>query len=45
MKLGLGISAQSYAGCQLYADAVRRAGTLDADRVRDLLLTPPWHQR
>jgi branched-chain amino acid transport system substrate-binding protein len=31
-------SASAYAGCMLYADAVRRAGTLDPDRVRDVLL-------
>ncbi|HET7340808.1 MAG TPA: amino acid ABC transporter substrate-binding protein [Methylomirabilota bacterium] len=31
-------AASAYAGCQLYADAVKRAGTLDSDRVRDVLL-------
>ena len=30
-----GVSAASYAGCQLWREAVRRAGTLDTDRVRD----------
>jgi branched-chain amino acid transport system substrate-binding protein len=31
-------SAAGYAGCLIYAEAVKRAGTLDADRVRDQLL-------
>jgi branched-chain amino acid transport system substrate-binding protein len=31
-------SAASYAGCQLFVDAVRRAGTLDSDLVRGELL-------
>jgi len=31
-------SAAGYAGCLLYADAVRKAGSLDADRVREQLL-------
>jgi branched-chain amino acid transport system substrate-binding protein len=31
-------SAGAYAGCQLYLDAVRRAGTLDADSVRTEIL-------
>jgi branched-chain amino acid transport system substrate-binding protein len=31
-------SAAGYAGCLLYADAVKKAGSLDADRVRDQLL-------
>jgi len=31
-------SAAGYAGCVIYAEAVRRAGTLDADRVREQLL-------
>ncbi len=31
-------SAAGYAACLTYAEAVRRAGTLDADRVRDQLL-------
>jgi branched-chain amino acid transport system substrate-binding protein len=31
-------AASAYAGCMLYADAVRRAATLDADRVREALL-------
>lgn len=28
----------SYSGCQLFVDAVRRAGSLDSDRIRDELL-------
>jgi branched-chain amino acid transport system substrate-binding protein len=31
-------TAAGYAGCLLYAEAVKRAGTLDADKVRDELL-------
>lgn len=31
-------SAAGYAGCLVYAEAVRRAGTLDADKVRETLL-------
>jgi branched-chain amino acid transport system substrate-binding protein len=31
-------SAAGYAGCHVYAEAVKRAGTLDADKVRDVLL-------
>lgn len=32
-------SAAGYAGCLIYAEAVRRAGSLDADKVRAQLLT------
>jgi branched-chain amino acid transport system substrate-binding protein len=31
-------TAAGYAGCLIYAEAVKRAGTLDADKVRDELL-------
>lgn len=31
-------SAAGYGGCMLYAEAVRKAGSLDADRVREALL-------
>jgi branched-chain amino acid transport system substrate-binding protein len=31
-------SANSYAGCQLFVEAVRRAGTTDSDKLRDVLL-------
>jgi len=31
-------TAAGYAGCVIYADAVKKAGTLDADKVRDQLL-------
>jgi branched-chain amino acid transport system substrate-binding protein len=31
-------SAAGYAGCVIYAEAVKRAGSLDADKVRDQLL-------
>ncbi len=31
-------SAAGYAGCMIYAEAVKRANSLDADRVRDQLL-------
>jgi branched-chain amino acid transport system substrate-binding protein len=31
-------SAAGYAGCELYGEGVKRAGTLDADKVRDALL-------
>jgi len=31
-------TASGYAGCLIYAEAVKRAGTLDADRVREQLL-------
>jgi branched-chain amino acid transport system substrate-binding protein len=31
-------SAAGYAGCMLYAEGVKKAGTLDADRVREALL-------
>jgi branched-chain amino acid transport system substrate-binding protein len=31
-------SAAGYAGCLIYAEAVRRAGSLEADKVRDALL-------
>jgi branched-chain amino acid transport system substrate-binding protein len=31
-------SAAGYAGCLIYAEAVRRAGALDTDKVRDALL-------
>ena len=31
-------SANSYAGCQIFMEAVRRAGTMDSDKVRDALL-------
>ena len=32
------LSAASYAGCQLFVEAVRRAGSLDADQLREELL-------
>ncbi len=32
------LSASSYAGCQLFAEAVRRAGSLDSDKLREELL-------
>jgi ABC-type branched-subunit amino acid transport system substrate-binding protein len=32
-------AASGYAGCQIFAEAVRRAGNLDADKVREQLLT------
>src|SRR4030095_6366692 len=31
-------SAAGYAGCVIYAEAVKRAGTLEADKVREVLL-------
>jgi len=31
-------SAAGYAGCVIYLEAVKRAGTLDSDKVRDVLL-------
>ena len=31
-------SANSYAGCQLFVEAVLRAGTTDSDKLRDVLL-------
>jgi len=31
-------SASGYAGCLIYAEGVKRAGTLDADKVREQLL-------
>jgi branched-chain amino acid transport system substrate-binding protein len=31
-------AAAGYAGCQIYLEAVKRAATLDADKVRDQLL-------
>jgi branched-chain amino acid transport system substrate-binding protein len=31
-------SAAGYAGCMIYAEGVKKAGTLDADKVRDALL-------
>ena len=31
-------TAAGYAGCLIYAEAVKKAGTLDADKVRDQLL-------
>jgi branched-chain amino acid transport system substrate-binding protein len=31
-------SAAGYAGCVIYLEAIKRAGSLDADRVRDVLL-------
>jgi branched-chain amino acid transport system substrate-binding protein len=31
-------SANSYAGCQIFAEAVRRAGTTDSDKLRDAVL-------
>jgi branched-chain amino acid transport system substrate-binding protein len=49
-------SAGAYAGCQLFMEAIRRAGTLDSEKLREPLLklktttkprfpTPPWSQR
>ena len=32
------LSASSYAGCQLFMEAVRRAGSLDSDKLREELL-------
>src|SRR5580765_1831959 len=32
-------SANSYAGCQIFVEAVRRAGTTDSERLREALLT------
>jgi branched-chain amino acid transport system substrate-binding protein len=32
------LSTASYSGCQLFADAVRRVGTLDSDKLREELL-------
>jgi branched-chain amino acid transport system substrate-binding protein len=32
-------SANGYAGCQLFVEAARRAGSLDADKLREALLT------
>jgi ABC-type branched-subunit amino acid transport system substrate-binding protein len=32
-------SANSYAGCQIFAEAVRRAGTTDSDKLRETLLS------
>jgi branched-chain amino acid transport system substrate-binding protein len=34
-----GHSANGYAGCQLFVEAVRRAGSLDSDKLREALLT------
>ena len=31
-------AAAGYAGCLIYGEAVKRAGTLDADKVREQLL-------
>jgi hypothetical protein len=31
-------SANSYAGCQIFVEAVRRAGTTDSDKLREVLL-------
>ena len=31
-------SANAYAGCQLFMEAVRRAGSLDSDKLREVLL-------
>jgi branched-chain amino acid transport system substrate-binding protein len=31
-------SANSYAGCQIFVEAVRRAGTIDSEKVRETLL-------
>jgi branched-chain amino acid transport system substrate-binding protein len=31
-------AASVYGGCRIYAEAVRRAGTLDSDKVREVLL-------
>jgi branched-chain amino acid transport system substrate-binding protein len=31
-------SANSYAGCQIFAEAVRRAGSIDSDKLRDAVL-------
>jgi branched-chain amino acid transport system substrate-binding protein len=31
-------SANSYAGCQIFVEAVRRAGTIDSERLRETLL-------
>jgi branched-chain amino acid transport system substrate-binding protein len=31
-------SANAYAGCQLFGEAVRRAGSLDSDKLREVLL-------
>ena len=32
-------SVNGYAGCQLFVEAVRRAGSLDSDKLREALLT------
>ena len=32
------LSAASYAGCQLFVDAVKRAESLDSDKLREALL-------
>ena len=32
-------SANSYAGCQIFVEAVRRAGTVDSERLRETLLS------
>src|SRR5690242_3464889 len=32
-------SANSYAGCQIFAEAVRQAGTTDSEKLREALLT------
>lgn len=32
------VSAASYAGCQLFVDAVKRAASLDSDKLREVLL-------
>ena len=32
-------SANSYAGCQIFAEAVRHAGTIDSEKLREALLT------
>ena len=32
------VSASSYAGCNLFVDAARRAGSLDSDKLREELL-------
>jgi branched-chain amino acid transport system substrate-binding protein len=32
-------SANSYAGCQIFAEAVRQAGTIDSEKLREALLS------
>jgi branched-chain amino acid transport system substrate-binding protein len=31
-------SANAYAACQLFVDAIRRTGSLDSDKLREVLL-------